>query len=61
MRYSAEIIRHYPHHDQAVGYLASRGFSRVAEGWRNGRWIAHLDRAGTETRVRVWLPITVGA
>lgn len=56
MTYPPEIIRHYPRHEDATGYLASRGFSRASEGWRNGRWMAHLDREGTEIRVRVWLP-----
>ena len=39
----AAINRHYEARDQAWAYLASRGFLRSLEGWRNGRWIASVS------------------
>jgi hypothetical protein len=42
------ISRHYESREQAWEYLASRGFRRLLEGWRNGRWI---ERVGRDDRV----------
>jgi hypothetical protein len=52
----AEINLRYHTRDEAWAYLASRGFSCGTEGWRNGRWIAHVGRDGTGFKVRAWLP-----
>ena len=56
MTCQATISRHYQTHNEAWGYLASRGFSCGLEGWRNGRWIARIGRDGGGFRVEVWLP-----
>ena len=40
----------------ARDYLASRGFQRTLEGWRNGRWIGHVSRDDGGFWVEVWLP-----
>jgi hypothetical protein len=44
MACSAAIIRRYKTREQ--GFLASRGFQRTLEGWRNARWIGHVSRDG---------------
>jgi len=35
----AAIISRYEAREQIREYLASGGFQRTLEGWRNGRWI----------------------
>jgi hypothetical protein len=52
----AVISRHYEAREQAWDYLASRGFRRIPEGWRNGRWIARVGRDDHGFWVEVWLP-----
>ena len=52
----AAIIRRYKTRDQVRGYLASRGFQRTLEGWRNGRWIGRVSRDDGGFWVEVWLP-----
>jgi hypothetical protein len=52
----AVISRHYEAREQAWGYLASRGFRRILEGWRNGRWIGRVSRDDGGFWVEVWLP-----
>ncbi|MEA2731486.1 MAG: hypothetical protein QOF70_5961 [Acetobacteraceae bacterium] len=52
----AVISRHYEAREQAWGYLASRGFRRILEGWRNGRWIGRVGRDDGGFWVEVWLP-----
>lgn len=52
----SRISRHYEAREQVRRYRASRGFRRILEGWRNGRWI---ERVGCDDRgfqVEVWLP-----
>ncbi|HUA56427.1 MAG TPA: hypothetical protein VMB81_29865 [Candidatus Sulfotelmatobacter sp.] len=57
----AMINRRYGTRDAAWGYLASRGFACGLEGWRNGRWLARVDRDGRSFRVQVWLPFEPSA
>ena len=38
----AAIIRRCKTREQVRGYLASRGFQRTLEGWRNDRWIGRV-------------------
>jgi hypothetical protein len=52
----AAITRRYQTRDQVQGYLASRGFTRSLEGWRNGRWIGRVCRDHGGFWVEVWLP-----
>jgi hypothetical protein len=52
----AAIIRRYKTREQVRGYLASRGFQRTLEGWRNGRWIGRVRRDDGGFWVDVWLP-----
>jgi hypothetical protein len=51
----AVISRHYEAREQAWGHLASWGFRRIPEGWRNGRWIERVGRHDRGFWVRVWL------
>ena len=53
---SAAIIRRFKTGEQVRGYLASRGFQRTLEGWRNGRWIGHVSRDDGGFWVEIWLP-----
>jgi hypothetical protein len=57
----AEINRRYQTREEAWGYLACRGFSCGVSGWRNGRWVARVDRDGFGFSVKVWLPFQVPA
>jgi hypothetical protein len=52
----AAITRRYDTCAQAREYLASRGFQRTLEGWRNGRWIGRVGRGDGGFWVEVWLP-----
>jgi hypothetical protein len=52
----AAITRRYKTREQVRGYLASRGFQRTLEGWRNGRWIGRVGRDDDGFWVDVWLP-----
>jgi hypothetical protein len=52
----AAIIRRYETREQVREYLASRGFRRTLEGWRNGRWIGRVSRNDGGFCVEVWLP-----
>ncbi len=52
----AEINRRYPTRDEAWGYLASRGFRCTTAGWRNGHWVAAVERDTLGFRVRACLP-----
>jgi hypothetical protein len=52
----SRISRHYEAREQAWGYLAARGFRRILEGWRNGRWIERVGRDDRGFQVEVWLP-----
>lgn len=56
MTFPAAIIRRYETHAQVREYLASRGFRRALEGWRNGRWIGRVSRDNSGFWVEVWLP-----
>jgi hypothetical protein len=38
------ISRHYQAREPASGYLASRAFRRILEGWRNGGRMERADR-----------------
>jgi len=51
---SAAIIRRYETRAQVREYLASRGFQRNLEGWRNGRWIGRVSRDDGGFWVEVW-------
>jgi len=53
----AAIIRHYKSREQVRGYLASRGFQRTLEGWRNSRWIGRVSRDDGGFWVELWPPI----
>jgi hypothetical protein len=52
----AAITRRYETREQVREYLASRGFRRALEGWRNGRWIGRVSREDGGFCVEVWLP-----
>jgi hypothetical protein len=52
----AAITRRYETDGQVREYLASRGFRRTPEGWRNGRWIGRVSSDDRGFRVEVWLP-----
>jgi hypothetical protein len=52
----AAISPRYETHAQVREYLASRGFRRTLEGWRNGRWIGRVGRDDGGLWVEVWLP-----
>jgi hypothetical protein len=52
----AAINRRYETDGQVREYLASRGFRRTPEGWRNGRWIGRVSSDDRGFRVEVWLP-----
>ena len=52
----AAINRRYETREQAAGYLASRGFLCLVEGWRNGRWMARVSRDDDGFQVEAWLP-----
>ncbi len=56
MTYPAEIDRRYPSRDEAWGYLAARGFTCTTAGWRNGRWVASVERETFGFHVRALLP-----
>jgi hypothetical protein len=56
MTCSAAIIRRYKTREQVRGYLASRGFQRTTEGWRNGRRIGRVSCDDGGFWVEVWLP-----
>jgi hypothetical protein len=56
MTYPAAITRRYETREQVREYLASRGFRRALEGWRNGRWIGRVSREDGGFCVEVWLP-----
>jgi hypothetical protein len=57
----AMLIRRYKTREQARGYLASRGFQRILEGWRNGRWIGQVSRDDGGFWVEVWPPTAYGS
>jgi hypothetical protein len=52
----AVIARRYEADEQVREYLASRGFQRTLEGWRNGRRIGRVSRDDGGFWVEVWLP-----
>jgi hypothetical protein len=52
----AAITRRYETRAQVWEYLASRGFQRTLEGWRNGRWIGRVGRDDGGFWVEIWLP-----
>jgi hypothetical protein len=54
MTCSAAIIRRYKTREQVREYLASRGFLRTLEGWRN--WIGRVSRDDGDFLVEGWLP-----
>ena len=61
MTCSAAIIRRYQTREQVRGYLASRGFQRTLERWRNGRWIGQVSRDDSGFSVKTWLPTAYGS
>jgi hypothetical protein len=52
----AAIARRYETREQVREYLASRGFQRTLEGWRDGRRIGRVSRDDGGFWVEVWLP-----
>lgn len=55
MTCNAEIRRHYRTREEALGYLISRGFLFLPNGWENGRWAATIERVNNAFSITVWL------
>jgi hypothetical protein len=56
MTYPGPIIRRYKTRERVREYLASRGFQRTLERWRNGRWNGRVSRDDGGFWGEVWLP-----
>jgi len=55
MTCEAEIRRRYGTRDDALRYLAARGFLCLPHGWENGRWAATLEADRKEFIITIWL------
>jgi len=55
MTCTTEIRRLYRTREEALGYLISRGFLFLPNGWENGRWAATVERVKNAYSITVWL------
>jgi hypothetical protein len=55
MTCSTEISRRYSTREEAYGYLASRGFLFLPNGWENGLWAATIEQVNGQYIIKAWL------